>query len=65
MSRNRSRILSAVVASVLAGASFGAVSADDALAKRTTSAASKAKGDTRGDAGRSHRSAKAAGRKVG
>lgn len=65
MSRNRTRILSALVASVLAGASFGTASADDAHAKRTPTAVKKSKGDKRGDAGRSHRAARAAGRKVG
>ena len=66
MSRNFSRLASVLVASALAGASFGAADPEDAVAKkRSATAITKSKVDKRGHAGRSHRLARAAGRKVG
>lgn len=65
MSRTSSRLASVVIASVLAGASFGAADAEDAIAKRSATAMTKSKGDKRAHAKHSHRVARATGRKVG
>lgn len=65
MSRNSSRLASVVIASVLAGVSFSAADAEDAIAKRSATVMTKSKADKRAHAKRSHRIARAAGRKVG
>ena len=72
MSRIRTRISTAALAAIIAGASLGSVTAEDAVAKRgkaATSSKSKAatasKSKVRGKAGEARWVVRAAGRKVG